>query len=393
MDQTLDLKEQRKQNFVDAISFKEPKKVPVGAEVIMWPLTYRGGTYLDVIDDPDRTVEEYIAFLDDVPLDYIAMSPGISHSVRMHETLGSKSYVIARDGTTLQHAQGELSFIAAEEYPKIIDDLENFASDEWVKRNFPALNVDSPDEAYESLKKAASIFKVFTNTNRRITNNIFEERGILNLTDSTSVRFGSNLNTLFDHLRGIPATLSDLRRRPELVDAACAAIKATKSFPYDVKDYIGKPHPLGSATYHSECFLSPPLFDKYFFNDFRDACMPFMEAGVKFWIKGEGQFLNTLDRYRQLPQGSVVFMLDEDDPFEVHKQIGDWCSIGAGITADLLRMGSIEKCKDYVKKCFDTFAPGGGFIFLQNKPLLCGGDATPEVIRAVYELADELSRK
>jgi hypothetical protein len=86
-------------------------------------------------------------------------------------------------------------------------------------------------------------------------------------------------------------------------------------------------------------------------------------------------------------------MLDEDDPFEIFKAIGDWQTIGAGITADLLRIGNIQKCKDFVSKCFDTFAPGGGFIFLQNKPLLCAGDARPEVLKEVYEFADELSRQ
>jgi hypothetical protein len=41
-------------------------------------------------------------------------------------------------------------------------------------------------------------------------------------------------------------------------------------------------------------------------------------------------------------------------------------------------MGTKEECVDFVKRCFDTFAPGGGFIFMQNKPLLCATDAKTE---------------
>jgi len=161
---------------------------------------------------------------------------------------------------------------------------------------------------------------------------------------------------------------------------------------FDPKDF-SSPYPLGRTVYHIECFISPEQFDEFFFDPFTELMLPFMEAGMKFFVKGEGRFLNTIDRYRKLPKGAVVFMLDQDDPFEIYKAIGDWQSIGAGITADLLQMGTKEQCTDYVKKCFDTFAPGGGFIFLQNKPLLCAADANIGNLTAVYELANELSLK
>ncbi|MCL1913774.1 MAG: hypothetical protein FWG10_07855 [Eubacteriaceae bacterium] len=393
-DDKLTLLEERRQSFIDAISFNEPKKVPIGAEILMWPFSSHGGTYLDVMGNPDATVSAYTAFMDEVPLDYIAMGVGVSHSVTMHKILGSKAYTISSDGTTLQHMQSQLDFISVEDYQKVIDDLYGFMSEEWIQKNYPALNVPDKAQAYASLKEAAIEYKKFVETNDRIRENVFGDRQKLNFYGPETVRYSSNLNTLFDNLRGIPNTLLDIRRRPEIVDAACQAIFASKAPLPDPKDYIGKPPlPLGSTVYHSECFLSPPLFDKYFFNDFRKLYMPYMEAGVKFFVKGEGHFLNTIDRYRSIPKGSCVFMLDEDDAFEVHKAIGDWQVIGAGITADLLRFGDVQKCKDYVSKCFDTFAPGGGFIFLQNKPLLCGGDASLDVLREVYQFADELSRK
>ncbi|MDR2957526.1 MAG: hypothetical protein LBU61_05010, partial [Coriobacteriales bacterium] len=111
------------------------------------------------------------------------------------------------------------------------------------------------------------------------------------------------------------------------------------------------------------------------------------------FLKGEGHFLNTIDRYRRFPKGSVVFMLDQDDPFEAYKAIGDWQSLATGITVDLLQIGSVQQCTDFVKRAFDTFAPGGGFIFMPNKPLLCADDAKTENLIAVYETANELSRQ
>ncbi len=113
----------------------------------------------------------------------------------------------------------------------------------------------------------------------------------------------------------------------------------------------------------------------------------------KILLKGEGSFIRTLDRFRQLPKGAIVIMLDQDDPFEVYKEIGDWATLATGITADLLQYGTKQQCIDYVKKSFDTFAPGGGFIFMQNKPLLCAHDAKTENVLAVYETANDLKKQ
>lgn len=94
-----------------------------------------------------------------------------------------------------------------------------------------------------------------------------------------------------------------------------------------------------------------------------------------------------------MPKGSMIFLLDEDDPFEVYKSIGDWATIGTGIDSSLMKFGTKQQCIDYVKKCVDTFAPGGGFWFMPSKPLLCDNDVKIENLRAVYETINEYGRK
>jgi hypothetical protein len=153
------------------------------------------------------------------------------------------------------------------------------------------------------------------------------------------------------------------------------------------------PFPLATTVYHSECFLSFKDYDEFYFKPFKETFGPYMEKGAKFFLKGEGSFIRTLDRFRQLPKGAIVIMLDQDDPFEVYKEIGDWATLATGITADLLQYGTKQQCIDYVKKSFDTFAPGGGFIFMQNKPLLCAHDAKTENVLAVYETANDLKKQ
>ena len=386
---TATISKERRQNLIDALSFKEPKKVPIGAEVLSWPLAYAGVRYDDVIDDPPTIAREYVRFLDIIELDFI-MGGFLSQPLKALHALGNYSFRTGDDGTTLIHLQPEIDFMSAEEYPELIIDLVKF-KEKTIKRRYPVFSLPKAD-AYEKVKDALCELDKWSTANNLISQYITKEKGIIPITGAP-IGFASPLTSLFDKFRGMKETLLDLRRRPDMLRAACNALfepmKARISLlnPTD----FSSPYPLATTVYHVECFISPSQFDEFFFDPFMELMMPFMEAGLKFFVKGEGRFLNTIDRYRKLPKGAVVFMLDEDDPFEAYKAIGDWQSIATGITADLLKVGTKEQCTDFVKKCFDVFAPGGGFIFMQNKPLLCATDAKTENLIAVYETANELS--
>ena len=386
-----ELKSQRIQNIIDATSFKEPDKVPVGAEVISWPFSYAGVKYVDIMDDPQAVADAYVKFLDVVDFDFL-WGGGLNTPVAAIQALGNNSYRIADDGVTAQHLQAELDFMTAEEYPELIADPAAFAI-KRQKATLPVLELPQ-EQAYEKVIEALKEFDKFNTANALIREYIFDKKAVVPLTGSP-VGFFNPLNTLFDSYRGMRDTLLDLKRRPEVVreafDVLLTQFKAF--FPKCDPNETYSPYPLGMSGYHIECFLSPPLFDEFYFEPFMELCLPFMEAGLKFFIKGEGHFLNTIDRYRKLPKGSCVFMLDQDDPFDAYKAIGDWQTLATGITADLLQTGTVDQCVDFVKRSFDTFAPGGGFIFMQNKPLLCGDDAKTENLIAAYETANELSQQ
>ena len=387
------LRKERLQNLIDTISFKAPKKVPVGVEVLSWPLSYGGVRYSDTFGDPHKTAEAYVKFLDIVNLDFY-MGGMISRPVKAYQALGCFNFELSSDGNTIAHIQPNIEYMSTDEYPEFINDPEGYRS-KLLKRQCKALRL-SRDEAYESVKEALKEYRAYTATNRLISDR-FDEKGIVLIAVShgNPVRFSSPLSAIFDRFRGMRDTLLDLKRRPDMVRQACASLLDRMRLEFDrlqANDFSA-PFPLGYTVYHVECFLSPPLFDEFFFDPFKELCLPFMEAGTKIFLKGEGMFLNTIDRYRQLPKGSVVIMLDQDDPFEMHKAIGDWQTIATGITSDLLKLGTKDQCVDYVKRCFDTFAPGGGFIFMPNKPLLSDGDTKIENLIAVYETANELSEK
>ena len=383
------VREEKKQNLIDALSFREPKKVPVGMQVISWPFSYAGVRYADIIDDPEAVARAYVKYLDIIDLDFLVVG-SIRHPIKAYHALGNHSYRFSGDGSAIIHAQPDIEFMSVDEYPELIADPVGFKR-KIAKRRCEAFRLPRAD-AYEKVKEALHEIDKWSTANNLINQHTFEEKGVLSLVGAP-FNFRSPLSKIFDELRGMKDTLIDLRRRPDVLRAACNALLELikdEMKAYDPEDFQS-PFPLGRTVYHAECFISPSQFDEFFFDPLMELMLPFMEAGLKFFVMGEGKFKGTIDRYRKLPKGAVVIAIDQDDPFEIFDEIGDWQSIGAGITADLLQVGTKEQCTDYVKKCFDVFAPGGGFVFFQNKPLLCAGDAKIENLIAVYETANKLS--
>jgi hypothetical protein len=388
-----EVRQERIKNMIDAVNFREPKKVPVGLEVITWPFTYAGTTLKNVMHDPRLTAEAYLKFLDDIEFDYFALMPGITQHIPMYEALECNDYVLSIDDTCIEHYQTKGAYMTPEEYPMLIEDPYGFITEIMPRKNFKIFTKPKA-EAYAALKKAAIAFKDFQLANDLISQEIYDNRKILNHMDMAGPGYFSQAGFVFDCLRGMVDTLTDMRRRPKVLDEACEAIAKQQAMPMpDPELFRNKSFPWGSTVYHIECFLGPKDFDKYFFSGLKKALTPYLEVGYKIFLKGEGQFLNTIERYRELPKGSVIMMLDQDDPFEVYKKIGDWQILATGITADLLKVGTLQQCKDYVDRCFDTFAPGGGFIFCNNKPLLGANDTQPDKLRELMAYVNELSRK
>lgn len=385
---TNSLYKEREQNLLDATSFREPRKVPVGMEFTYWPFSYAGVTYKQVAHDPQLTAEKYLQFLDDISIDFVWGAAGLSNPYKAYQALGSESFYLADDDTTVAHAQAKDVYMEDDEYDKFIEDPYHFMWETLLRRKLPAFQ-KSKEEAYAALKQSMAEFKTFQRANDLIAEGL-KKRAIYTLVNIPLV-IDVPLKRIFDTVRGMKNTLIDLRRRPDQLKKACDKMfEADLAALPKVEDIAKIPGlKVGLTGYHVECFLSPQQFDEYYMSYFLKAALPYMEAGVKFFLKGEGRFIHTVDRFRQTPKGSMIIMLEDDDPFEVHKIVGNWCTIATGIKSSLLKYGTKQECIDYAKKCYDTFAPGGGFVFLQDRPLLSAQDAKVENVLAVYEFINE----
>ena len=391
------IKEQRIQNLIDATNFREPEKVPVGANFMGWPFSYAGVKYTDLMDDPKKAAEAYVKIFDDCELDFY-YGFGVAQPVKAYQELGCFCYDFGEEGTYVMNPQVEDIYCGSWIYDDIIKDPEKFYFDTYLKLRLPVLNAPR-DEAYTRLKKALQEHRKLVEFNNLVNRYLSEEKQLANFRGSP-LTYSSPLTIVFCMARGIRNTLIDLKRMPEKVYAACDATWALKYAPGLLAQQEAlaqgaqaSEFPWITGSYHPEAFVSQQDFEAIFFKYFRQGVIPLLEKGMKYYLMGEGSFINTVDKYREAPKGSVIIQIDTDDPFDMHKKIGDWATIVCGLKAGMLAVASKQECTDTVKRYFDTFAPGGGFIFMPHYPLMSSTEAKAENLIAMYETANELSRK
>lgn len=379
------------QNLTDATNLKEPEKVPVLCDMTGWAFHYAGIRYDSIMDNPMAISDNYMKIYEDMPLDMISMTGCFtSVPIKAQNALGMYNYALSDDGNTITHNQSATKILEADVYDKIIEDPDTFMNDTIYKHLFPSFK-KTRTEALEDLKQAYYHQKVNTAASMMIKQRQ-TDMGIYGLLDESPLFYYAPFDYFFDLYRGIVNSMSDLRRHSKKVKEACDAIFASQSWMLDVNmDEMKKPLPVINTIYHSECFMNPKQFDEYYWHYLEKGYRKFIDAGKKLFLYGEGSFINTVDRFNDLPKGSSIILLDTDDPFKVNEILGGNQTLMCGIKTDLLQMGTVDECKDLVKKSFDTFAPGGGFIFSSNQTLLSGKDGKIENVLETYKLANELS--
>ncbi len=400
-----ELFEQRVKNIVDATNFKEPKKVPVGFDYLSWPYVIGGKTLEELIDSPEENLKEYSKVFDEVEFDF-SFNFGNYIPIDAYRILGSTGYALCNDKCTVQHNQANSIFMSDDEYDILINDTEFFTQEYFLKKRAKVLSLPK-EEALPKLKEAAKRFinnNWFTNEMTRIGIEEYSKVPLVNMGPPLkaplsedygifSPTFYANIDNLFDTYRGMMGVFEDLAENVETLDRAIEAIDKCQSlkFPALLPQFDPHPLPFGGVVFHIAGFLSRERFEKYWFNDFRNFFMPYAEQGKKIYMKGQASFLHVLDYFNEFPKGSIIIVLDNDDPFEAYKIIGGKQVLAAGLRTSMLHTNDIETCKDYIKKCFDTFAPGGGFLFSTDKGLMSPSDAPLEKVKELWHFANEYS--
>lgn len=398
------LYEQRIQRMLDVAHGKIPDRVPICALMETFTLAY-AGTNIEACNKSIRHhVASYGKIYEDIYYDS-AFVPYMTHSLELGHGLGSDVFFASDDGISMQHKE-DCPMIQAD-YDALIADPLDWIFNEFLPRKFP--KYDTTNE--EQLKSFLGSLIPFAKFAATMFYGGFYFKNKLNMPVVVGGSAEMPMDMIFDYLRGFRPTINDIRRVPDKVEAAANGLLdycidltrmtnlmmgSTSGGPLWMaknalngvvlrKDFQFTDFPWIFNPCHIPPFISPAQFERFYWPTFKAMITYVHEHGGHTLSVLEGEWGPNLERLKELPDNSVTFVVENDDPKKVKNMVPN-NSIMAGLPLDLLRDGTREECIAAAKKMIDECAPGGRFIFCTgNKVLLCPSDAQAENIRAVNE--------
>jgi uroporphyrinogen-III decarboxylase len=195
---------------------------------------------------------------------------------------------------------------------------------------------------------------------------------------------------IFSMARSIKEFSLDLYRRPDKVQAAMdkiideligaaiggiTGIKQRTKWGYRTAFFAGT-----RAT-----FLSPKHFERFAWPYIKKGVLAYIEAGITPLLHFDSDWTPFLRYFRELPRGKAVLEIDsKTDIFKAKEVLGDHMCIMGDVPAQLLKLGTPDDVRAYVKKLIDVVGKGGGFILSTGCD--CPVDAKPENVKALIEI-------
>lgn len=387
--------EENCKNFFTATSLKEPKWVPIGIDTNAWTLAHANVPTYEAQADGVAYANAKLKVIKELHPDYVLdLHVGVP-PIRLIHALGGHSLQMCEDGYTVQHTmQGEI--MHADEYDQFIKDPNKFVLNTLAPRKYSKMNGNRNDMRAAMQEATPLVLEML-----KAAGIIIEEcakEGIIIAWDSSAAPFNP-LDEIFDMHRGFRGLLTDLRRQPKKVKAACDSLFEQKqeqiaSFTQKVLNAPEKPViPLTGSVFHVVPYLSPKQFEEFWWPYFKATFLPMLEGGATLFIKGEGKAAHIMKYFEELPKGTVILQPEEDDYYDVYpKYFKDKMTMCGGIRLNTIKCGTTEQCKDEIKRAIDTFAPGGGFILANDRAFMSKNDADPNRLKELYAFAREYGK-
>ena len=196
------------------------------------------------------------------------------------------------------------------------------------------------------------------------------------------------MDILADKLRGYLGLCTDLYDRPKKVLAACEALA-----PHLAHVALSGADPTKNVPItiwmHRGCvpFVNMEHFERIFWPTLKPILQEIWRHGHQVLFYAEGKWGAHLKRFAELPDTSIIYHVDRDDIFEVHKVLGHKFALSGGIPNDLLAFGTPKQIREVCKKVIDGVGRDGGYIM--DASAIVQNDARVENIRAMTDFTRE----
>jgi uroporphyrinogen-III decarboxylase len=394
----------------DVVQMKKlPDRVPAFIFPSFFPVYNAGFTPQEVMYDYGKLNTAFKKFIldfePDVNIGNVAPGPG-----KFFEVLDYKLYSWPGHGVSPQSSYqcNEGEYMKADEYDALIQDPSNFFMSTYFPRVFGALEplqmltpLTSTLEMYGlalfyipyGLPPVQAALKALMEAGSEVLKWVGAVGALGGETISLGfpAAFGgftkAPFDVLGDTLRGTRGIMLDMYRQPEKLLEAMDRLT-----PIMIKMGVGAAqmngHPLVFMPLHkgADGFLSDEQFKKFYWPTFRKVMMGLIDEGVVPLPAAEGHWTTRMEVLKDIPKGKTLWMIDQSDMAKTKKTLGTVACLAGNVPSDLLKLGTTQQVKDYVKNLIDTAGKGGGYI-------VCNGAFFDEVkaenVKAMVDFTKE----
>jgi hypothetical protein len=392
-----------------ALQLKKLDRVPVTVFPSMFPVSYAGITVQEAMYDYDKCAAAYKKFVLDFKPDihFGAAAPGPG---RFYEILDYKLYAWAGHGVGPDSSYQclEKEYMTEAEYDLLLTDPSFFFRNFYLPRVFGALEpwkmlppltgilemygvafnfipfaIPPVQGAYKALFEAGAEAMKWAGAMGAFNG----EMATLGFPDILGGFTKAPFDTIGDTLRGTKGMMLDMYRRPEkLLEAVEKLTPIMINMGLGAAQQTGNPVIFMPLHKGADGFMSDAQFKEFYWPTLKKVIVGLIEGGCIPFLAAEGGYNKRLEVIRDLPKGKTMWMFDQTDMARAKEIVGDTLCLVGNVPSSMLKLGTPQDVKDYVKRLIDTAGKGGGFI-VSNGAFF--DHAKPENVKAMVDFTKE----
>jgi hypothetical protein len=310
------------------------------------------------------------------------------------QALGLRYYAIpgidiSKDfGFQYKEPSEETAYMKVDEYDALIADPTGFLYNVWLPR--VSADVKGPGEPATmrsnlALVKGGMAMMQYFNAFGPQCERMRKESGTVS---AISGILKAPMDILADKLRGYIGLVWDLVERPKKVLAACEALMPHLTWTALSGADPAKNVPI-SIWMHRGCvpFVNMEHFETIYWPTLKPILQEIWKRGHQVLFYAEGKWAAHLERFAELPAGSIIYHCDRDDPLEVRRKLGEGFCLSGGIPNDILAFGTPDQVRQRCKHVIDGVAKNGAYIM--DASAIMQNDAKVENVRAMTDFTRE----
>ncbi len=384
---------ERMRRYTTAMRNEKPDKIPIRPFVAEFTAKYAGYTAQQVTHDYQLAFEAARKCAADFDWDAVVGNM-VYVWTGLTEAIGLKYYAVPGQdippdtGFQYREPPEDEAFMRADEYDALIDDPTAFLFNTWLPRVSRDVQPMGEPTSYRNnlsfLKGGMAMLQYFTafgEQNRRLR----EESGTVS---AIAGILKAPLDILGDKLRGFLGLTMDLLENPAKVREACEAL-----MPHLCQIALGGADPEKNVPItiwmHRGCvpFVTPETFRNIYWPTLKPIIEEIWSRGHQVLFYAEGDWTPHLESFAELPEGSIIYHVDNGDILETHRVLGDRFCLSGGIPNFVLSYGTEDDVRACCKKVIDGVARDGGYIM--DASAIMQNDTKAENLRALTEFTRE----